>query len=425
MPVTPAPPAAGAAAAAAGAAPVAPGQVDQYPVVDPPWYRQPGPLAGIAIGVLVLLGIGGFLLFANNDADDADVVVSTDVNDSVQLEISRITRTEAAVSATLTATVTGPAASPAEYEWILPAGAQAPEPAVGVTDQTGRLKFVWSPVDQLTADTTWSSTVTIDEVLPPNATLADTRFECVLNRNSATSNIIIEASLSPEPVTEQRNVTYSFANTEFVAGDSVTCPILSGDENLETTTTVPESTTTLPETTTTDVTTTTVVPTTLPPTTVAPAPVVTASTTTTTTTVAPKTTVISIIEGRTDLSTFSNLINRAGLREQLAAQTGTFTVVAPNNAAIEALLATAGAPDLNDPTAARDFVLAHVKTGMVLKGSDIAAMQAITFDFGPERVVDATVSPITIGGAKVIDTGVPADLGVVHTLDRTLVTPAP
>lgn len=378
----------------------------------------------------MLLGIGVFLLLASRDDAD-DVVVTTDVEQSVDLEIMRLTRTEAGVSATLTATVTGPAASPADYEWILPAGARAPQPAVAATDESGRLKFAWGPVDPPAADANWSSTVTIDEVLPPNVTLADTRFECLLDRDSATSSIVIEATVSPELVTEQRTVRYSFGNTEFVPGDSITCPILTGDENLEAATTLAPETTTLPETTLPE-TTTTLPPgtTTLPETTLAPAPEVTTTTaatttTTTTTTAAPKTTVISVIAGRTDLSTFANLIDRAGLREQLAAQNGAFTVLAPNNDAIEALLATPNPPDLNDPAAARDFVLAHVKTGEILSQSDLAAQPAITLDVGPERAIDATVSPITVGGAQLIEAEAPADLGVVHTLDRTLVTPAP
>jgi uncharacterized surface protein with fasciclin (FAS1) repeats len=408
MPVTPGLQAA-AAATTAGA------QFDEYQVVDQPWYRKPGPQMGVAIGALLLLSIGGFLLLSS----DSDSVVSTDVNDSVQLEIARITRTEEAVPATLTATVTGPTSRPAEYQWILPAGAEAPQPAVGVTDATGRLKFAWAPIAAPADDSAWSSTVMIEEVLPPNATLAATSFECVLERDDVTLNVTIVADVSPEGVTEPRTVRYTFGGIEFVTGDSVTCPILNGDPNTETTTTTLPATTTVP--------TSTVAPTTLPPTTLAPAPEVTTTTTaaTTTTTVAAKTTVISVIDGRTDLSTFSNLIDRAGLREQLARQDEIFTVVAPNNAAIEALLASPNPPNLNDQVAARDFVLAHVKTGQVLNRSDIAAQPGITFDVGPEQVVDATVSPITIGGAAVIDADATAELGVVHTLDRTLVTPAP
>lgn len=422
MPVTPGlQPTAGAAMGVGGP------QFDEYEVVEQPWYRQPGTQILIAVGALLLLGIGGFLLLSN----DSDAVVTTDVNDSVQLEILRMTLTEEAVPATLTATVSGPPARPAEYRWILPGDAQAPQPAVGTTDGAGRLKFAWAPIAAPADDSAWSSTVTLDEVLPPNATLTATSYECVLERDDVTLNVTLAAEISPEAVTEPRTVRYSFGSVEFVTGDSLICPILSGDPNTEATTTVlTDTSTTLAAATT--VPATTAVPTTLPPVTTAPAPEVTtttaAATTTTiavTTTAAAKTTVISVIDGRADLSTFSSLIDRADLREQLSRQDEVFTVVAPNNAAIAALLASPNPPDLNDQATARDFVLAHVKTGQILNRSDIAAQPGITFDVGPEQMVNAAVSPITIGGAGVIDADAAAELGVVHTLDRTLITPAP
>ncbi|WP_394936440.1 hypothetical protein, partial [uncultured Ilumatobacter sp.] len=222
-------------------APFNPAPGGPVPKEDQPWYRGPG---GIAAGAAVLVVLLGLLLFALfGGSDDNDSVVSTDVEDSVQLEITRMTRTEEGVPATLTATVIGPVARPADYGWILPPGAQAPEPAVGSTDASGKLKFAWAPVATPTPETTWSSTITITEVLPANATLLATSYECVLSRGDVKSNITIFVKTSTEPVTEPRNVVYSFSGVKFVPGDSATCPILSGD------TTTPETTTTTPETT--------------------------------------------------------------------------------------------------------------------------------------------------------------------------------
>ena len=156
---------------------------------DQPWYRSPGGIAAGAAVLVVLLGLLLFALFGGSDDDSS--VVSTDVEDSVQLEITRMTRTEEGVPATLTATVIGPDARPADYGWILPSSAQAPEPAVGTTDESGKLKFAWAPVAKPAPATTWSSTITITEVLPANATLLAASYECVLNRGGVKSNITI------------------------------------------------------------------------------------------------------------------------------------------------------------------------------------------------------------------------------------------
>jgi len=439
LPVTPAPT---EAEQTVGDAPFAPPPADEYLLPEEqPWHKQPGVLTAIAVGVIAVLGIGGFLVFSGSDSNDDASLATTDADVSVQLEVSRSTPTGDPVAATLTAQVVAPADRPADYQWTLPAGAQAPQPAVATTDADGRARFAWTPIAAPADDPSWSSTVTVEEVLPPNAVLTGDRFNCQLERNGNPTALAVDAAVDTTPITEERRVIYSFAEFQFVVGDSITCSILSGAQNVETTTTAPETSTTLPETTTTEATTTTVAPTTLapttlppttlapttlPPTTLAPVPVVTAAaTTTTTTTEAPKSTVVTVLAGLPDLSTFSNLIDRAGLREQLANQDASFTVVAPNNAAIAALLAGENPPDLNDPAAAREFVLAHVKTGAILLGSDLAAQPTVTFDAGPERTVDAAVSPITIGGAQVVQADAIADLGVVHTLDRTLVTPAP
>lgn len=426
MPVTPGlQPTAGAAMGVGGP------QFDEYEVVEQPWYRKSGAQILIAVGALLLLGLGSFLLLSN----DSDAVVTTDVNDSVQLEILRMTLTEEAVPATLTATVSGPPARPAEYRWILPGDTPAPQPAVGTTDGAGRLKFAWAPIAAPADDSAWSSTVTLDEVLPPNATLTAPSYECVLERGDVTLNVTVTAEISPEPVTEPRTVRYSFGSVEFVTGDSLICPILSGDPNSETTTTVlTESSTTLAAATT--VPATTAVPTTLPPVTTAPPPEVTtttaAATTTTTiaatstTTVAIKTTVVELIEGRDDLTAFAAAITTSGLRDQLNAQDSVVTIVAPNDTAVAELLASPNPPDLTDSVSAQAFVLAHVKSGEVLTSTDLSMLTEITFDDRVNRAVVVTGSTITIGGAEVIDPpDATADTGVVHTLDRTLITPEP
>ncbi len=375
----------------AASAPFAPAPGGLVAEEDQPWYRSPGGIAAGAAVLVVLLGLLLFALFGGSDDDSS--VVSTDVEDSVQLEITRMTRTEEGVPATLTATVIGPDARPADYGWILPSSAQAPEPAVGTTDESGKLKFAWAPVAKPAPATTWSSTITITEVLPANATLLAASYECVLNRDGVKSNITIFVKTSTEPVTEPRTAAYSFSGVKFVPGDFATCPILSGDMNVEsTTTTTPETTTTTPETTTT----------------VAP----------------PKAaTVLEIIENREDLSLFYEAIKVAGMENELK-DSDPFTIMAPNDEAMKQL---ADEPDLEDEAAAKDFVNAHVLEGEELERGDFVDGVKITFRDDVERLVKADGSTITIDDAEVLDDPAAerADNGIVHTLNKTLIPPTP
>ena len=375
----------------AASAPFAPAPGGLVAEEDQPWYRSPGGIAAGAAVLVVLLGLLLFALFGGSDDDSS--VVSTDVEDSVQLEITRMTRTEEGVPATLTATVIGPDARPADYGWILPSSAQAPEPAVETTDESGKLKFAWAPVAKPAPATTWSSTITLTEVLPANATLLAASYECVLNRGGVKSNITIFVKTSTEPVTEPRTAAYSFSGVKFVPGDFATCPILSGDMNVEsTTTTTPETTTTTPET---------------------------------TTTVAPPeaATVLEIIENREDLSLLYEAIKVAGMETELK-DPGPFTIMAPNDEAMKQL---ADEPDLEDEAAAKDFVNAHVLEGEELERGDFVDGVKITFRDDVERLVKADGSTITIDDAEVLDDPAAerADNGIVHTLNKTLVPPTP
>jgi len=403
----------------AASAPFAPAPGGLVAEEDQPWYRSPGGIAAGAAVLVVLLGLLLFALFGGSDDDSS--VVSTDVEDSVQLEITRMTRTEEGVPATLTATVIGPDARPADYGWILPSSAQAPEPAVETTDESGKLKFAWAPVAKPAPATTWSSTITLTEILPANATLLAASYECVLNRGGVKSNITIFVKTSTEPVTEPRTAAYSFSGVKFVPGDFATCPILSGDMNVEsTTTTTPETTTTTPETTTTTPETTTTTPETTTTT-----PETTTTTPETTTTVAPPeaATVLEIIENREDLSLLYEAIKVAGMETELK-DPGPFTIMAPNDEAMKQL---ADEPDLEDEAAAKDFVNAHVLEGEELERGDFVDGVKITFRDDVERLVKADGSTITIDDAEVLDDPAAerADNGIVHTLNKTLVPPTP
>jgi uncharacterized surface protein with fasciclin (FAS1) repeats len=284
---------------------------------------------------------------------------------------------------------------------------------VETTDESGKLKFAWAPVAKPAPATTWSSTITITEILPANATLLAASYECVLNRNGVKSNITIFVKTSTEPVTEPRTAAYSFSGVKFVPGDFATCPILSGDMNVEpTTTTTPETTTTTPETTTTTTTT----------------PETTTTTPETTTTVAPlePKNVLEIIQNRPDLSLFYEAIIAAGLDSDLKGP-GPFTVMAPYDEAMKQLSDEVLA-GLTDGAAAKAFVNAHVSAENLDRDALIELDdQKISFEDGVERLVTVTGLTITIDDAEVLADPA-AELvenGIVHTLNKTLIPPTP
>jgi uncharacterized surface protein with fasciclin (FAS1) repeats len=315
---------------------------------------------------------------------------------------------------------------------------------VETTDESGKLKFAWAPVAKPAPATTWSSTITITEILPANATLLAASYECVLNRNGVKSNITIFVKTSTEPVTEPRTAAYSFSGVKFVPGDFATCPILSGDMNVEpTTTTTPETTTTTPETTTTttttpETTTTTPETTTTTPETTTTTPETTTTTTTTpeTTTTTPETTttvaplepknVLEIIQNRPDLSLFYEAIIAAGLDSDLKGP-GPFTVMAPYDEAMKQLSDEVLA-GLTDGAAAKAFVNAHVSAENLDRDALIELDdQKISFEDGVERLVTVTGLTITIDDAEVLADPA-AELvenGIVHTLNKTLISPTP
>ena len=401
--------------------PLGAGQTDFVDYALPPERGGPG-AAAVASIVLVLFLVIGVIVFFATRSDDSGETVITDNAAAITLTIQRIAANSDPIPASMIAEIAGPVDAPEAFIWLAPANAIAPAAATAVTDANGEAVFQWAPLDRIDQSPEWRSNVVLQEELRPNETLAAVSYACSLNRSDGldgetTSNISVAAEIEPAPVTEARGVSYRFPGYDFLPGDRVRCEIVAGGLNVEPTTTLaPE--TTLEST-------TTVVPeTTLVSTTVPVAPVTTqlpATTTAPTTTQAPATNVMTTIDARSDLSTLRNLIDRAGLREQLSRDDVRVTLLAPDNDAITAFLAEDGAPDLNDEDTARTFVLSYVFVGDILESSDIAARRELQFEEGPVRAVDVTVSPITVGGASVIAVDELTDLAVVHTLGSTFV----
>jgi len=128
-------------------------------------------------------------------------------------------------------------------------------------------------------------------------------------------------------------------------------------------------------------------------------------------------------------SNFSSLVlalKRAGLDDELANPASSFTVFAPTNAAFAALLTELGVATMNDiPVETLTKVLLyHVKSGKST-ASQITTGYYSTLASGPvtdshlSLYVDMTTTKIN-GRAKITQTDVMADNGVIHAIDKVL-----
>ena len=159
--------------------------------------------------------------------------------------------------------------------------------------------------------------------------------------------------------------------------------------------------------------------------------VVTEDTATDSTDAAAPQTIVDIAAGNADFSTLVSLVTAAGLAETLAGE-GPFTVLAPTNAAFEALaekmgvtIEELGATLTGDVERLKTVLTSHVIAGKVL-AADTAALNGMEADMlSGEKVkvvsADGVVS-FTIGTstATVVTADVEAANGVIHIVDMPL-----
>ena len=159
--------------------------------------------------------------------------------------------------------------------------------------------------------------------------------------------------------------------------------------------------------------------------------VVTEDTATDSTDAAAPQTIVDIAAGNPDFSTLVSLVTAAGLAETLAGE-GPFTVLAPTNAAFEALAEKMGvtieelvATLTGDVERLKTVLTSHVIAGKVL-AADTAALNGMEADMlSGEKVkvvsADGVVS-FTIGTstATVVTADVEAGNGVIHIVDMPL-----
>ena len=137
---------------------------------------------------------------------------------------------------------------------------------------------------------------------------------------------------------------------------------------------------------------------------------------------APETnTVVDIIVNSEDHNLLEQAVVAAGLVDALSAP-GPFTVFAPNDAAIVALVTELGisAPDLLADEALADILKYHVVDGSTLSSALIDGQMITTLQGGDVEIsIDACMT-VMVNDATVIDADIPADNGVVHVIDKVL-----
>jgi transforming growth factor-beta-induced protein len=159
--------------------------------------------------------------------------------------------------------------------------------------------------------------------------------------------------------------------------------------------------------------------------------VVTEDTATDSTDAAAPQTIVDIAAGDPDFSTLVSLVTAAGLAETLAGE-GPFTVLAPTNAAFEALAEKLGvtieelsATLTGDIELLKTVLTSHVIAGKVM-AADTAALNGMEADMlsgEKAKVVSADgVVSFTIGTstATVVTADIEASNGVIHIVDMPL-----
>lgn len=150
-------------------------------------------------------------------------------------------------------------------------------------------------------------------------------------------------------------------------------------------------------------------------------PADTAPADTTPTTEAQLGSIIDVATAAGEFTTLLAAVEAAGLTDTLA--TSKVTVLAPTDAAFEALGQATIDAVLADPVALEALLLNHVLPAPQ-KASQLSIFSNAVTLGGGSLPVAVVGSDLTIGGAKVITPDVMADNGVIHVIDAVIVPAA-
>lgn len=122
------------------------------------------------------------------------------------------------------------------------------------------------------------------------------------------------------------------------------------------------------------------------------------------------------------LSTLSSLVQSAGLTETLKGP-GPFTVLAPTNAAFQAVPAKTLEALAKDPAALKGVLTYHVIPGKTL-AADVKSGKVKTVN-GAELELNKAGDYVTVGDSAIVTKAdIAASNGVVHVIDAVLLPPA-
>lgn len=133
-------------------------------------------------------------------------------------------------------------------------------------------------------------------------------------------------------------------------------------------------------------------------------------------------TIVDVLSAKPDYSSIVSLIQTAGLADTLRDVDSSFTIFAPNNAALAAAETELAAGYTSDPAALAALLLGHVH-GATLSSTDVIAL-----DGTPLLMANGTSQPISVfegavmfGPATVIDPDMAAQNGVIHGIDMVII----
>ena len=128
-------------------------------------------------------------------------------------------------------------------------------------------------------------------------------------------------------------------------------------------------------------------------------------------------TIVDIAAGNEDFSTLVTAVTEAGLVETLSGE-GPFTVMAPTNAAFEALPAGTLDTLLADPTGdLTDILKLHVISGEVDSAAATAAVGTCVETLGGKVLISQEGENLLFGGATITDVDIQGSNGIIHVID--------
>lgn len=130
--------------------------------------------------------------------------------------------------------------------------------------------------------------------------------------------------------------------------------------------------------------------------------------------------IVEIAVASEDFETLVVAIQTAGLEEALSGE-GPFTVFAPTDEAFEALPEGTLPALLNSTEDLSKVLLYHVAPGKLMATDVISQTEIPTLLEGANLTVNAT--EVTIEGAKILQTDIEANNGVIHVIDAVLIPP--